>query len=335
MEVVYTSPWVPVEWILAHGHTARGIWSMEAPASTVSLEGVCAFAQSVAQLAAGVSGSVFVTTTACDQLRRAADGLCGERDRGHGVQPFSGTGTGRVFLFNLPAVWQSPAGRRLYQDELGRLGRFLVEVGGQSPTDAQLREIVQSTEEQKARLRAFLQENPARSGVEALTAWLGQGMMPPTMTVAGDGREGVPLALLGGPLRRSHWSLFDAIVEVGGRVVLNGTEPGERCLTPPLAEEQADRPAAIRLADHYFDHVIDVFSRPNTRLYEWLRRRLKETAARGLVLWTEVGCDLWRAEAPSLREAFGLPVLLLDGQGGLANLPRDQNRLSALVESLR
>ena len=35
-----------------------------------------------------------------------------------------------VFLMNVPSTWQTAAVRNLYRDELQRLGRFLVELGG-------------------------------------------------------------------------------------------------------------------------------------------------------------------------------------------------------------
>ena len=55
----------------------------------------------------------------------------------------------------------------------------------------------------------------------------------------------------------------------------------------------------------------------------------------GIVLWAHVGCDLWRAEAPSLREAFGLPVMLLDSHDVPAGGVREINRLTAFIESLQ
>ena len=45
---------------------------------------------------------------------------------------------------------------------------------------------------------------------------------------------------------------------------------------------------------------------------------------RGIVLWHFTGCDLWRAEAQTLREAFGLPVLLLEAAENRAPPARSQ-----------
>ncbi len=78
-----------------------------------------------------------------------------------------------------------------------------------------------------------------------------------------------------------------------------------------------------------------MFQRPNTRLYSWLKPRLASRRVRGIVLWLFTGCDLWRAEAQTLRETFGLPVLLLEAGGEPGAAPRELNRLQAFVETLR
>jgi benzoyl-CoA reductase/2-hydroxyglutaryl-CoA dehydratase subunit BcrC/BadD/HgdB len=237
----------------------------------------------------------------------------------------------RIFLFNLPATWQSPAARRLYHAELARLGKHLETVGGRAPTAEELATVIHEHEVRRAALRHLIQQSSARQGAEALAGWFdgGSSLPAPSDTTT----QGVRLALVGGPLLPSHWLLFDAIAAASGCVVLNATEPGERCLLPPLPTLTPGRDPLSALADHYFDHAVDVFHRPNSRLYDWLRPRLAERQAQGLVVWHNVGCDLWRAEAQPLREAFGLPVLLLEADG--AALPRNIGRLEAFLESLR
>jgi hypothetical protein len=153
----------------------------------------------------------------------------------------------------------------------------------------------------------------------------------------------IPLALVGGPLPQSQLPLLDAIEQAGGRVVLNATEAGERSLwsassvdqAQPVAGAPAQPGAALPtlLARNCVANCVDVFQRPNTRLYDWLRARLIPRQVRGIVLWHYVGCDLWRAEAQPMREAFGLPVLLLDADEAA---PRhNTGRLEAFLESLR
>jgi len=56
---------------------------------------------------------------------------------------------------------------------------------------------------------------------------------------------------------------------------------------------------------------------------------------RGIVLWCFTGCDLWRAEWQTLREACHLPVLLLETDDAAGLAPRDVSRLQAFVETLQ
>ena len=89
------------------------------------------------------------------------------------------------------------------------------------------------------------------------------------------------------------------------------------------------------LTRSFLDNCVDVFQRPNTRLYDWLRERLTARKVRGIVLWHYVGCDLWRAEAQPLRETFGLPVLLLDVNEAAGDALRQSGRIQAFLEALR
>jgi benzoyl-CoA reductase/2-hydroxyglutaryl-CoA dehydratase subunit BcrC/BadD/HgdB len=149
------------------------------------------------------------------------------------------------------------------------------------------------------------------------------------------GASFIPLALVGGPLPQSQMPLLDAIERAGGRVVLNATEAGERSLwqASPLDQAQPDDGALALLTRSYLANCVEAFQRPNTRLYDWLRPRLSARQVRGIVLWHYVACDLWRAEAQPMREAFGLPVLLLDADEAAPN--RTTSRLEAFLESLQ
>ena len=162
--------------------------------------------------------------------------------------------------------------------------------------------------------------------------------------------------------------MLDAIESAGGRVVLNATEAGERSLWSAFALDQAQsvgversvyaaaasadeqtqssfvpattgKPSTVstallaQLARGWMANWVDVFQRPNTRLYDWLRPRVTARRVRGIVLWHYVGCDLWRAEAQPLHDAFGLPVLLIDADETASQ--RNVGRLEAFLESLR
>jgi len=322
LRVFVTSPWVPFEWIEAHGLEPCGVWTAENNDSPAVSEGICSFARTMAELGKAHPGSSIVFTTACDQMRRAADAAA------------SGLPL-RTFLFNLPATWQMAAARHLYHSEVQRLGKFLERLGGRAPSDAGLKVAMEAYADRRQQMRRGIRRATARQTAEALARYFCAGSTPVQQTSAVLGTQAVPLALVGGPLLTSQWPLFDAIEAVGGCVVLNATEPGERCLLPPLPADAAGRSPMAALADHYFDNIVDVFQRPNARLYQWLASRLTQRRVRGIVLWAHVGCDLWRAEAASLREAFGLPVLVLDAHEAPAGGLRDTNRLAAFIESLQ
>lgn len=298
MQVYYTSPWVPPEWIKAHGLEPRGVWSADElgaePHPTGA--GVCAFANSVGCFAERHADSAVIFSTHCDQLRRAFDAV-------------GGSGLERRFLFNLPATWQSAAARRLFVSELERLGGFLVKLGGHVPSAEALAETMNQYGSARRQLLEAATRVPARTYAEAIARfhWDGSVNLPAARQ---NNDRGTAVALVGGPLPRGHWHVMDLIESAGGRVVLNATEAGERSLSSDAAVEEAPGagtslpplralPAATPedLARLCLDNCADVFQRPNTRLYAWLKPRLRSRQVRGIVLWHYVGCDLWRTEA--------------------------------------
>jgi hypothetical protein len=358
MQVFFTSPWVPAEWIKAHGLEPRGVWfAPQFALDSLPLSaGLCAFAHAAVRLAEQQREAAVIFTTHCDQLRRGFDAV-------------AGPACAPVFLFNLPATWQTPVARQIFASELERLGSFLVALGGHAPSGGELLETMRHYSLARDRLLSAAPGCPGRRYAEAVARFHWDGSCPPSCDPLFRSHEepsppgSVPLALIGGPLPRSQWDLLDIIERAGGRVVLNGTEAGERSLQPafpleelraalapgapacsPLeADEKVDRslkagcqPALLEtLARGYVEGCVDVFQRPNTRLYAWLKERLAARRARGIVLWHYVGCDLWRAEAQSLREAFGLPLLLLDADEAAGSSSRNAGRIEAFLEALR
>ena len=92
------------------------------------VEGLCVYAQawiSEALMDEDAGGIVLALT--CDQMRRAFEIL-----REQARVP--------CFLFNIPATWQTVQARKLYRDEIVRLGRFLVSLGGRAPSKEDLTE---------------------------------------------------------------------------------------------------------------------------------------------------------------------------------------------------
>ncbi len=328
MQVFYTSPWVPAEWIRAHGLEACGIWFAPVPRPFALLAGDCAFACRTSRVAELESDSAFVFTTHCDQLRRQFDSLALSISH-------------RAFLFNLPATWQTPVAKRIFLAELERLGRFLVGIGGHEPTaEALASQMGEHSGVRKALLHSA-SSLPAQTLAEAIARFYTEGradLGQQSGDTACPTNGLVPIALAGGPLSRADWGLFEAVQTAGARVVLNATEPGERNLW-----ESASVPSVVSskdalldaLADDYLAHCVDVFQRPNRRLYAWLGERLAFRGARGIILWVYSACDLWRAEAQTLREATHLPVLQLEADEAASGWTRIRGRLEAFVESLR
>lgn len=328
MRVYYASPWIPAEWIQAHGLEPWGIWHAQDLGTKLCplRDGICPFAQTVQQFAEAHPGSAIIFSTHCDQLRRGFDAV---------------SQSGPVFLFNLPATWQTPAAEKLFILELQRLSRFLVKLAGRTPSNELLSKTMAEYAQARKRLLALAPTCPGQPFADALAHFHSRGpgatseRRAPVLRAAGHPSPGaIPLALIGGPLPSTHWSLYKAIACAGGSVVLNATETGERtlCITP---DNILSVDPLSQLARAYLAGCADVFQRPNTRLCSWLQERLTARKVRGIILWHFLGCDLWRAEAQTLREAFGLPLLALDATEQPTVSLRDAGRLEAFMESLR
>jgi hypothetical protein len=321
MRVFLTTPWIPAEWIRAHQLDPFALWCAETfPCHPTPLgAGVCLFAEWVVRFAEAQPDAAVIFASACDQLRR-------------GFDTATLHGRHRAFLFNLPAT-QTPAAKQIYRSELERLGRCLCELGGRAPTPESLRCEMLKAAKARRRLLDAAPSSPARAYAGALAQFHRDGVFsaPPA---AAPGNQ-VPLAIVGGPFCAPHWPLLDVIESAGGRVVLNATETGERSLSSANEPDAAGGDPFDALADASFNGIADAFQRPNTPLYSWLKPRLLARNVRGLVLWHFTGCDLWRAEAPTLRELTGLPVLLLEAGEGPGVSQRQVNRVEAFLETLK
>ncbi|MGD0259194.1 MAG: 2-hydroxyacyl-CoA dehydratase family protein [Verrucomicrobiota bacterium] len=220
MEVFCTSPWVPPEWIKAHGLEPRGVWlAPDFAAEPLPLAaGVCAFANAAVRLAHRQTQSAVIFTTHCDQLRRGFDAVAqpalpmnpvGTRSTAsHSLRAKSETrwnaslpgsevqgasnGRGvlsRLFLFNLPVTWQTPVAQRIFCDELRRLGQFLIGLGGHAPATRDLVEIMAQYNHARRRLLAAALWCPARAYAEAVARFHldGSVRLPPEPAAAAPG----------------------------------------------------------------------------------------------------------------------------------------------------
>lgn len=339
--VVYSCPFIPCEWIAAHGLRPWRISPQAtATATTGPTTGVCsyvrAFVDSACQddPASGSRPVAVITTTLCDQMRRAHDLIARNFD-------------GAAFLMNVPSTWGSPESQRLYIDELKRLGRFLRNLSGQSPSAARLAGVMLEHDNLRSWLRAARLRVPAKEHSRLLLE-IASGQRP---SIDEDRPApspiGIPVALLGGPLRREDFDIFDLVEAAGGQVVLDACDSGERTLPAPFDRrrlrqwaEDADgdgascQPLLAELADAYFGNIPHPFRRPNSRLYRYLEKEPPARGARAIILRRYQWCDIWNGETQRLKDWLNVPVLELHIGGAGQDRPRQAGRIRALMETL-
>ena len=326
IDVGYFSPFIPPEWIAAHG--LRPVWlrldSTRTHRSDATQRGICPCAAAfVSHAMSGAAPPVLVLTTACDQMRYASAYLDAE-----GGIP--------TFLMNVPSTWQSPQVRQFYREELERLGRFLVQAGGREPTSRQVEAAIVEYDDRRTKALEARSRMGFRQWAETLVH-MRSDLTASTLEVSRDPTgEGIPLALIGGPLLAEDDSFLELVERAGGRIVVDATEGGERTL-PAIVDRQRLKDDPIdELVRIYFDTIPDVFRRPNTRLYGWLAEHVSARLVRGIILRRYPFCDLWHAELHRLRESSDVPVLDMDvavSDGGEAS--RTLGRIEAFLEMLR
>lgn len=334
--IAYCNPFVPPEWIAAHGiqpswmqiHVVDGRPFSHAGRSICPYAGVM-----IDEVLSDLQASALVLTTTCDQMRYASAMLESQADVS-------------IFLMNVPSTWQTDAAGRLYIDELKRLSNFLMQLGGQSPTDEQLAEVMQEYDGARANLRKTRPQLPARQFAEAIAeVRAGKGVdrkrgrvsfVRSTLRAfqANETRPLFLLAIVGGPLLEKDYAIFDLVERAGGRLVLDATEGGERTLPAAFDGGQIERDPLGELARAYFGTIPDVFRRPNDTLYEWLGEELTARKVRGVLLHRYVWCDIWHAELARLKAWSPVPVLEIDECDDDASLGRTAGRIEAFLEML-
>jgi len=325
--VIYTCPYVPAEWIAVHDMVPSRI--VPGPAnpvgSLVREEGVCPYIRGfIDEAIADRRASGIVMTTVCDQMRRAFDILI----RRHNLP---------AFLMNVPSTWQSLGAQKLYIDELKRLGRFLVQLGGKPFSSDDLAQVMLEYDTVRSFILAARPYLSARQYAEAILAFNRAG--PDAITQDGLASKpltaGIPLAIVGGPLMKQDFDMFDMVEHFGRRVVLNATENGERGMCPPFDRRRLHDDPLMELANAYFGGIQDASRRPNNELYRWLKQEFVSRGVRGIIFRRYVWCDIWHAELWRLKDWIDLPVLDLVMSGEReTDRQRTANRIQAFLEIL-
>lgn len=315
--IVYTSPYVPPEWIAAHGFKPmrmlpRAAWGSEAAM------GRCRFAQAYVNGAVSSEAAATIFTTTCDQMRRV---------------PEIAVGGPPLFLLNIPATWQSPAARDYYRSELLRLGDFLIDVGGSRPSASMLTETVGRYDRVRRELLEARASLKGSAFARMLTAFQRDNEAPALDDGATRG-DGVPIAFLGGPFMAEDFAIFDLVEANGGEVVLDATTTGERTLPAPMAVNSIGDDPLEALVHAYFDHIPDAFRRPNTQLYEWFSRECAARGVQGVVLVHQPWCDIWKSETARMQSVLTIPLVTLSlGEAGGPDT-RAVTRIQAFMEAL-
>ena len=326
--IIYTCPYVPAEWIVAHGlHANRLLLDhVDSASMFIRTEGVCPFVRSfLSEVMKNKRAGGIVVTTVCDQMRRAFDIIVRKCDL-------------PAFLMNVPNTWQNLESQKLYIDELKRLSRFLIRLGGKSPSNDTLAGIMLEYDTTRASVLAAREYLSARRYAEAIAAFGRDG--PDKILNRVTGTEppigGVPLAIIGGPLMKQDFTLFDMIEQSGGRIVLDATETGERGLCAKFDRRRIRQDPLMELADAYFGGIHDASRRPNSELYKWLQRELASREVRGIIFRRYLWCDIWHAELRRLKDWTDLPVLDIDtASDNETDEYRTVNRIRAFLEMLQ
>ncbi|MHC4440787.1 MAG: 2-hydroxyacyl-CoA dehydratase [Planctomycetota bacterium] len=326
--IIYTCPYVPAEWIAAHGLCPNRLLLDRVDSSSMSIrtEGVCPFVRSfIDEVLRNKDTGGIIVTTVCDQMRRAFDILVRNCEL-------------PAFLMNVPNTWQFFASQKLYIDELERLSRFLTGLGGKSPSNDALAKIMLEYDAARTSILTAREYLSARQYAEAIAAF-GRAESNQTVNcVSGivPKTDGVPLAIVGGPLMRQDFALFDMIEQSGGRIVLDATETGERGVCAPFDRRRVQDDPLIELADAYFGGIPDASRRPNSELYKWLERELASRNVQGIIFRRYLWCDIWHAELRRLKDWTDLPVLDIDtASDNETDEYRTANRIRAFLEMLQ
>ncbi|MBN1975260.1 MAG: 2-hydroxyacyl-CoA dehydratase [Sedimentisphaerales bacterium] len=324
-KVVYTCPYVPAEWIAAHGLKPCRIvpFSTGQGSEIIRTEGLCPYVRDFVNNLSKEKDCITVFTTVCDQMRRGFDIIAGSLKM-------------PAFLMNVPSTWQTVTSQRLYIDELQRLGNFLVQMGGKTPSNNTLSEVMLEYDAASQSILAARDKLSAIQYAGMLEQFNRDGLNSKCrIGFSPLCKKSIPLAIIGGPLLKQDFEILEITEQFGGRIVLNATENGERGLCTPFNRRKLMKNPLMELADAYFNGIHDASRRPNSELYKWIKKMLTEREVRGIIFHRNIWCDIWHAELQRLKDWAGLPVLDIESTGDDgSSMQRNKNRIRAFLEIL-
>ncbi len=324
-QVVYSCPYIPAEWIAAHGfQPCRVLPNASSAGQHAGVEtGICPYVPALlGELKEAGDAAATILTTTCDQMRRAPDLLSDDYPS-------------PVFLMHVPTTWQTVESQKYYISELKRLGKFLERQGGTAPTDERLMDTMRRHDDARSTLRNARGFLSARGFAEAIEHFNRTGQVEVAKMESTPARHGISVALVGGALLRDHFRIFDVIEKAGGDVVLDATTSGERSLLPPFDRRALKDGPLMALANACFGGVPDAFRRPNSDLYRWLKRAFVERGIRGIIFRRYVWCDTWHGEMQRMKEWADIPLLDIESGGEVNPDGHLAARIFAFIEMLK
>jgi benzoyl-CoA reductase/2-hydroxyglutaryl-CoA dehydratase subunit BcrC/BadD/HgdB len=283
---------------------------------------MCSYAHAFANSAlSDADAAAIVVTTLCDQMRRISELIAQNT-------------TCPVFLMNVPHTWESINARSLYASEIHRMGRFLVRLGGESPSREMLAGVMLDYDAKRSAIIESRGRMTARMHSQSLADFHGSGGVVPEQPDCGFQPSGIPIGLVGGPLLAEQFEIFNMIEAAGGHIAMDGTETGERTLPGRFDRRLVQHDPFSALADAYFTVIPDAARRPNTRLYAWLKQRMDKRKLKGIILIRPVWCDNWHAESQRIKEWLNVPLFDLNITEDSSDMNRKLTRLGAFMEML-
>jgi benzoyl-CoA reductase/2-hydroxyglutaryl-CoA dehydratase subunit BcrC/BadD/HgdB len=324
-KILYTSPFVPAEWISAYGLQPVRLYPSlngEVPA-VEQLPGLCPYARMMAHACLqGTDAAAVVIAGTCDQMRRAAELIFLRSSL-------------EVFLMHVPSTWHTVTAFNLYCYELKRLGEFLEECGGAVPSEKLLADKMLQCDSERGMLRDLQGTLPARQYADMVMQWFETRSLHMPEFTGSSFAGGTPVIMTGGPLMKEHLVVYNVIEEHGGMVCFDATENGELLLPAPYDRRVVRDEPFMEMASAFFGSIPGVFQRPNSRLYDLLKQYIDTYSPAGILLVRYVWCDLWHAEVQRMKEWLSLPLLeieLNDETPGIDT--RTKTRIQAFLETL-
>ena len=243
-----------------------------------------------------------------------------------------------------------PSDRGFLERELRRLGARLVEITGRAPSDADLHAAIDAEEDANDRLARVCERRcgsglsdrehytlmrsreylPAEAFVE-----LADRYCPPAPCEGGAPGSGHPVRLMLSGIVPEPMSLFDTLNAMGATVVADDLACGSR---RTYARTRHADPHA-RLAESLMSGPPDpTLGTPILDRAEYLVRRMRESGARGLLVYDVKFCEPELFDLPQLRDhlaAHQLPMLHVEFETSATMAQQTVSRIEAFVEMLQ